>query len=151
MDKSQAEKLVDEHILPLIEAMGLKDWKIRVDQCPTAPSAGDSSGTAGACSTNVDYKFATIAINPELMETSQDLVETLVHELIHIVLSPFTVAWNALEPVLDQHPDAKAVVTPVWTHAEERAVANVIRLWTGAHALANTKRRKARERATRSL
>lgn len=124
MDRSVCEALIDKHAQALLEFLGVSHWRVTIK----AGVCQDPDTTAD-CTRNIPYDIARIVINPEMIHDEPFFIDTLFHEITHIVLSPFDVYrhhWTAsLEPksVEDKQEDF------VWAYSVEQAVINLERLW----------------------
>ena len=132
MDRSVAEKIVTQHIPELAKRLGLSYWSISFDFAPIAEDDGDP--VYGSCRSLVDYQSATIALNPGEFATEAEILETLRHELFHLVLSPFNLFAEAVSKAFDSDDRAAAVLGRVLTHAKEQAVAGLERMHAGLTA-----------------
>lgn len=130
MDRSAVKAIVDREIEGLKSLLGIEGWKIRVGY-HAEDSDGDGHLRRGECTRMVDYGAAYITINPEAFEAESEVVETLRHELFHVVLAPFDLYWSAVERMdSDDRGDVRAVLSRVWDHSCERAVANLDKMFS---------------------
>jgi hypothetical protein len=130
LDRSAVKAVVDRDIGGLLRDLGIGHWHIRIAYTPAQTSA-DGIDSKGECTRLVDYNSAAITLNPEAFDDEAEVVKTLRHELFHVVLSPFDVAWNAVKKALDEESVLFGVVQSVWTHATEKAAINLERMHHG--------------------
>ena len=68
-----------------VRLYGLQDWDIRV-------VLRDTDGDLlGSCNAQYEYRQATIALVSEALDSELDLIETFLHELEHVLLSPLDI------------------------------------------------------------
>lgn len=129
MDRSAVKAIVDREIEPLMRRLGIPHWRITVAFEP-APTDANGRFRAGHVSRYVDYEHAHVTLNPEAFEDESDVLRVLRHELLHVVLAPIDVFVNAVEATMKDHPAAPTLES-VWTHAMERAVGHLERMYRG--------------------
>lgn len=83
MDKSDVQEIVNDNVKWLRWALQLQEWSI------TFVYESLPDGIGGECRPNLPYKMATITIDPDKADNKADVLKTLLHELLHILLSPF--------------------------------------------------------------
>jgi hypothetical protein len=129
MDRSAVKEIVDREVESLRHRLGIEDWKIRVEYHAEGPD--DDGGLSRAeCTRLVDYGIACISINHEALEAEAEVIETIRHELFHVVLAPFDLHRSAVERMdFDDAKAARAVLSRVWDHSCERAVANLEKMY----------------------
>lgn len=130
MDRSAVKAIVEKNLDPLCRSFGIAHWKIAVSY---QPEAADENGIteAGNCSRLVDYNKAGITLNPEAFETEEEVLWTLRHELFHIVAAPFDIFLNAVKRATEDDEKSLAILKSVWTHAMEKCVINLERMYHG--------------------
>jgi hypothetical protein len=129
MDRSEVRRIVEREIGPLKEKFGISHWSVTVDFDLREPS-GDFV-TRGQCNFHVDYDKATICFDPARLDDEAEVLHVLRHELFHILISPFSIFMNSIRPFLNTDPVKLDMAESVLTHAMERAVINVERLYRG--------------------
>jgi hypothetical protein len=129
MDRSEVRKIVERELEPLKARLGLSHWSVTVDFDLREPS-GDFS-TRGQCNFHVDYDKATICFDPDQLDDESEVLHVLRHELFHIVVSPFSIFMNSIRPFLNTDPVKADMADSVLTHAMERAVINIERMFEG--------------------
>lgn len=130
MDRSAVKAIVDREIEPLMRRLGIPHWKIRVTLDPREPREnGDTQ--RGIVEYRVDYNTAVINLNPDSFDDETEVIETLRHELQHIVASPYAIVYGMLRSLLDNEPKVWALIDSAWTHANEQTVINLERMYLG--------------------
>jgi hypothetical protein len=129
MDRSEVRKIVERELEPLKARLGLSHWSVTVDFDLREPTGNFS--TRGQCNFHVDYDKATICFDPDQLDDEAEVLHVLRHELFHIVVSPFSIFMNSIRPFLNTDPVKLDMAESVLTHAMERAVINVERLYRG--------------------
>ena len=104
-----SQRKVDGWVEEIVEALGLGDWRIRV---VVGPCPGDNLGDMGCTSAQPQYKSGDIWIDPKMHSSSTELYSTLLHEMIHLVLSPMDEALVAMEGLLED--PVKSAVMGIW-------------------------------------
>lgn len=95
MDIFDIHAWIDTNKARYIRLYGLEQWDIKV----VVDDAEDAS-LMGACEPEFEYKQATIFIYSELIDSEQELIETFLHEVEHILLSPFDIYQRIVEAQL---------------------------------------------------
>jgi hypothetical protein len=90
VDQSEVKRIVEAHGPAYERMFRLEQWEIMYEYGPV--TGGDSA----ECERNLPYNQATIRIDPVLMRDEAEVVETLRHELEHIIHAPFDALWFAL-------------------------------------------------------
>jgi len=118
MDESAVIKIVEANLERLMQAVGVPHWTITVNYgpCDSSPTAaGEVDLTAAS------YWRAAITINPYQHSEEKDVIDTLVHELLHVVIAPMELlAQTARQHV--QSEAAEEALQVVNTHAVEQTV-----------------------------
>jgi hypothetical protein len=126
MDRSAVKAIVERELAPLAGRLGVGHWKLtlRFDL-----RAGDADWEAqGRCLKYVDYDKAIISLDPDALADEAEVIRVLTHELLHVVLAPFDVLFNAMGPLLEKDGALRAVLDSVRTNAVEQAVVNLERM-----------------------
>jgi hypothetical protein len=144
LDQSAVERIVRREIEPLKEKLGLRDWGIKVHF--DLKSESIEAIASGECNWLIDYEKATIRLAPAELETEEEVIEVLRHEMFHIVLAPISIYANAIRPALEGDAARRAMAESVFTHAVERMVINLERMYRGLTAGAPQAPPVARER-----
>jgi hypothetical protein len=132
MDRSGVKSIVERELEPLMQRLGVSDWKVRFSYDPE-PADGDEHLKHGECTRLVDYNSAHISLNPESFDDEEAVIRTLRHELFHIVLSPFDLYSSAVDRLEILGPTG-VILERLWHHACERSVINLERMFSGLTA-----------------
>lgn len=120
MDASRVKATVDNNLERLRDALWLNTWKISVEY---EALEGD---TAAECRLDhADYNVAVIAIDPAQLRTEKDVMQTLVHELLHVTLARFELYRLSVIELIPDHvyqDGGGKVEQRLYTHALEQAV-----------------------------
>jgi hypothetical protein len=129
MDRSAVKAIVDKNITPLLKALGLPHWKIRIsyDGCPDSLS-GVEDATAD-CVRLLDYEQASIRLDPTKLDDEKEVLFALRHELFHVVASPVDLLSNLLTYGLSGLELERT--ERVIQHAIETTIRNLERMWWG--------------------
>src|SRR5690625_2021060 len=118
MEAMDVRAIVDQHAPRLKKASGIERWDVRitVERCPEQ--------VKGQCEADPRYMIAEIQIDPEHAEDEDDVVKTLRHEMLHVLVSQFEVYRAAVHHLVDSE-DALNAIDEVWTFATENVVHNI--------------------------
>lgn len=137
MDRSKVKEIVEANLHDLKCRFGLHHWDITATFDLHEDDGGSRFTTRARCLFYVDYEKAEIRFNPDELDTDDDVLEALRHELFHLILAPFHIAWDALRPVVEADELRCNMARSIVTHATERAVKGLERLYHGlTHELA---------------
>ena len=84
MDRSAVKAIVDREIEPMMARLGVPHWRVSVDYGPCS-----NPNWKASCGRTPDYNQATITIDASLADNEQDVIDSLEHELFHVLLAPF--------------------------------------------------------------
>lgn len=122
MDASEVKRIVETHVDILKEALALFHWRITISYDP------ERDGWKASCDRNGgDYLRAAINIDPAKHGDEDDVVESLKHELIHLLLTPFDVYRNVLTAGVDEDSVEGQRELALWAHVVEQATVNIER------------------------
>jgi hypothetical protein len=125
MTTDEAAAILDLRAKPLAVAMGLRFWNITIEYSRL------DKGTLGQCSVNAEgYELATCTLDPEQIADSDELLETLRHEYLHIVLAAFDRLRSQWD-VVTLLPDVKALFEHQWFNSCETTIRCLERLLDG--------------------
>jgi hypothetical protein len=127
MKRSEAKRIVGENIEWLRWSMNLQDWKIKVFYRELGD--GDDKArtvTLGQCSANVYYRWADIFINHKAHDSEEQLLDTLRHELFHVLHSEFDVYIDQVSELVSD--ETKPTLRISHKLAIERLVGNLERM-----------------------
>lgn len=130
MERKDAKKIIDRELVPLMERLGIPHWKITIVLGPTE-STDDGSCVLGLCRRLPDYNRAQITINFDDIEDEAKLMRTLVHELSHIVISPFDVYRDTITQHLAPDSHEGRSECRLFTYVVEQTIINLERMYRG--------------------
>ncbi len=93
MDRSAVEAIVARELPRLARRLGVDHWHITT--CCDATQL-DDLGNLAECAKTLNYRLATIRFNPDRIASEAELIATIEHELLHLVLAPFDLLWEQL-------------------------------------------------------
>lgn len=134
-DEPGIRKWIDENTDPILRLFGLPHWRVVVDYVPLR--GGDGSGDIAVLMevhAQAEYERATIRVDVSncyrLLSTYEDLASHFEHEVLHIAVSPLTLARNTANFLLDTARD-QDVLHGSWLNHEEMVIRNLERLVWG--------------------
>jgi hypothetical protein len=124
MTATQVRAIVEAHIDEMKRLLGVADWKIRVDFVDHS-----AENLCGTCARQLPYQFAVITIDPVAHLSQRDVLDTLRHELIHVVLAPFD-SYRAMA-IANIKPDSPMdkVEDKAWKLSVESSVLAIERIF----------------------
>jgi hypothetical protein len=125
VDASKCREIVDAHILAMMRQLGVQAWRVSVLYEP----AGDNPNWVASCATNLPYQRATIRINPHMAESEEDVLDSLRHELIHVLLAPLDAYRDLVTSNIESGSSMDAAESRAWTQAIETCVLAVERIF----------------------
>lgn len=125
MDKSKCREVVDQYIKPMMNLLGVQAWDVTVLYVPPP----QDPRWMAACSRNPPYQRATIWIDPERHDTEEEVLNSLRHELIHVVLNPFDTYRGIMTCDIDKGSTIDRIEDEAWTMAVENAVLAIERIF----------------------
>jgi hypothetical protein len=129
MDRSAVKAIVESHLDSLAEVFGVERWCIQVNY-----EACDNPNHGASCGRAVDYDKAFITIDPDKHKDEGEVVDSLRHEIEHILLSPFDLYRDAMTQHIDDETKEHRQEQRLFTYAVEQTVINIERLWCRAKA-----------------
>ena len=117
-------RTVDTHLHMYKEMLGLDNWTITM-----LYHDGESSAT-GYCDRLYAYKKAWIFIDPAKHVSKSAVLQTLRHELLHLVHTPFDLAYEVMAKVVGVEKGSREHDTfqEIYTYAQEATVVNMERM-----------------------
>lgn len=123
MDRSRTMDFLIRHVKPLADFLCVGHYKLTVD-CKPLPD-----GTRAEVELNPTYEFATILFDADKFKTDDELLDSLHHELCHVVLAPIEAYFKFAAPHFAEGTPLAASERSVRIHAEEQIVCNLERIW----------------------
>ena len=124
MDKSEVKAIVDRNIKPMMALLGVQHWKINVLYEPCT-----NPNWVASCARNIAYQKATITIDPSRADSEEDVIDSLRHELIHVLLAPFDAYRGIMTSHLTQGDTLDRIEDEAWEVAIENTVLAVERIF----------------------
>ncbi|MBD2119351.1 hypothetical protein [Trichocoleus sp. FACHB-262] len=124
MDKSKVKEVVDTNILKMMRQLGVQAWKVAVLYEPT----GNPNWVA-SCTRQLPYQSAVIRIDPHMAESEADVLNSLRHELIHVLLAPLDAYRDVVISNIEADSPMDAAEDRAWTMAIETCVLAVERIF----------------------
>jgi hypothetical protein len=112
ISEQEVRDVVENNIHALVPRMALSDWRIVVSTTTLEP------GRVAACTYDVSYMRAEIDIDPAQHDDEADVLDSLVHELLHLVVAPFEVYRRVRIAGEEEDPKEEAL----WQIGMERAI-----------------------------
>lgn len=116
MDKSEVRRIVEENLTWMRHALGVAHWKIEVSYSALP------SGTQGYVERNINYDKAWIELDPAQHSTEAQVLESLRHELLHLLVTPFDLYNRLANEAVSHDSHLQGVLEKGFDHAQERAV-----------------------------
>jgi hypothetical protein len=127
LDRSAVKAIVEAHIDEYKEILGIAHWHVTVGLDLRDSDA--KATVSGECTWYIDYERAAIRLDPDALDSEEEVLEVLRHELFHILLAPFSIFWGAVEPLFKGNATTRATLHSVRIHAVERCLINIERLY----------------------
>ena len=119
MNAKDLRQLVERVLPSMLEAMGLERTRIEPD------IRGLDDGEAASIEAMPEYERAFLYIDPSKVSDERYALDTLRHELLHVLLSPYERYREFVAKVIDKDSPLHPVFETAWDHACEASVANL--------------------------
>lgn len=86
MNKKELKHIVDCNVKKMIKKLGLGEWQIKFRY----KMSDEHKNCRGYCSIHSQSKQATITLNPRLLTIKREVISTLRHELVHLIVNIFS-------------------------------------------------------------
>lgn len=129
MDQSACRHIVEKHIRQLKWELGLGDWDTCVIYVDDDPSRSNPDWS-GWCTRRPAYRQARIFIDPAKAHSEAEVLDTLRHELLHVVLAPFDALYAFARRVCNDDEVKLNLLADLWETCAELGVGNLERLCT---------------------
>jgi hypothetical protein len=120
MDQSAVKKWVDKHLKKLMRRMGIPHWSITVRY---EHIEGD---TMAHILPQLKYEIAEITIDSSKIKEEEQLEKLILHELSHVLTSPYTMFWDSVAHALPE--GSIESFKELFIYAEEMTVKNLERM-----------------------
>jgi hypothetical protein len=138
----RAQKIAAESLPWLRYAMQLASWEINVKWVRLDP------GVMAQCKADVRYHSATLEVDPDAHDTKAELLDTLRHELAHVLHAEFGLYECAVAHLINQRE--RNVLDEIGDAAREKTVNAIERMLTEGIGLTPAQMiRRAKARARR--
>jgi len=124
MTQKEMSRTVKKYGPKMVEWLSLGDWHI--DFIYEQPQ---NQNWSASCLLKPEYRLAEITISPELNQTQNDILKGMWHEMLHIVLWPFTTYRDIAEQFALNSPNIEGIEQVAWTQAIETTVNHLERCW----------------------
>lgn len=122
LKEQECKEWIDHNIEPLMRSLGIPHWQVDVEY-------GVNPDRHGDCDTLPDYERALMTLYPASIESIEQLEKTVIHELCHILHSPFARFEKALDGVFEgSDQKITTLFSNIYVTACERTVKNLERL-----------------------
>lgn len=116
MDQSRVKAIVDRELPAMARRLHVADWRLR-----TFFEHSRMSGDCMAeCARDVRYRKASLFFDCEKHDDEADVLDSIRHELLHVVLAPFDVLYEHLTAGLDGVAKQQAIF--LWNVAVEQSI-----------------------------
>lgn len=132
MDQSEVKRFVERDIAGLMEAMGVPHWNLLVEYGPMESNTAGFS-CHGQCTPSVCYNKATIQLDPAMIQDEKALGKLLVHEIGHILISPFNLYRKHAASFIQAGSPQDSQEDTVWEYCMEQTIINLERMYRGLH------------------
>lgn len=120
MDLSKVRAIVEKHIEKMRWDLQLQDWQI------DTVYASKPHGNPAEVNYLPEYRRATMTFDPSQLETREDVLRALRHELLHLVLAPVIQYHQAVWKAIPEK--AEGLTAELWRQANELTVGNLERM-----------------------
>lgn len=100
-------------------------WSVNISYCR---SEGRLAGAKATCTRKMEYMIATITIDPNMAHDEEDVLRSLRHELLHLVLAPFDLYMQTMFQAVTGDAALERIESKQWDHAVESAVVSLERM-----------------------
>lgn len=145
MDRSAVKAIVDREIEPLKARLGIPHWRIVVTYGPVSDPGRVAEGHRGMaeCRRAAPYERATITLDHEQHDDETEVVDSLIHELLHVVLAPFDLYRNFATKFIEVGTTADGQEDTLFAHCIEQAVRNLERMHWGLSKVGGPDRKES--------
>ena len=120
MDESKVKFVVENNIEQLKKKLGLELWDIVFEY-------GSLDNDSGGNVADIDYKLAMIMIDPACAKDEMDVLHTLLHELVHCIVSTFGSYRRAVSCLVSAN-ETRDAIGVMYDRANEEVVVAFTRI-----------------------
>lgn len=132
MDKSEVRAVMHDALRPMRTALSLNEWHMDF-------VLGALEGNVNAeCVADPSYSRAKLTFDPDKYDTKAEVLEGLLHEMLHVLLAKYELYRKAVRPLIDDDR-AWASLEEIYVHACEDTTRRLEDLLT--HGVNTTPRR----------
>lgn len=123
MTVEEVRVIVEKNLDPMLEALGMGFWRVQVDfhKC-------ENDNWIASCTRNGDYVQAYIVIDPDRHFSEKEVLESLRHEVLHLVLEPFDLYRELVTQRLKDGGEKARIEARAFTRALEQSIVNLEKL-----------------------
>lgn len=117
METSEVRAIVETHASAMLHLVGAPHWKVEIEygRC-------DNPEWGAQCYRKVEYWHAIITLDPERHDTEQDVLDSLRHEMTHLLLAPFDLYRDLMTQHISVDSPEGRQEGVAWTFAVEQTV-----------------------------
>ena len=120
MTKEGVEEYVSKNATKFIQTMELDKWKIKFHFEEWNEQEEKNVRSLGYCERLYEYENATITFFWNMFDDEEELRSIFIHELCHLIVSPFDIHHNAIYPLLNKKQ--KEVAERMYDVSQEKTV-----------------------------
>ena len=122
LTRGQVEEILGRRMGELMAECGVPHWRVAVvlEKIP-------DHGLLATVKRRVDYWQATITLDPSKQDDEATLCDSLQHELLHCLLGPFDLVYEAMGAHI-QDKAARMAMERLYYWAQEQGVLNISRM-----------------------
>ena len=129
MDRSELDRCIKEHSIPMATFLGVDDW--RVVLMGERPSNPDHSASIVI---NAPYKYVQLRFDETKIEGEGEAIDSLFHEYAHVLLSEMNLYRTAVVQLVSDYDGGNEsqgfrVETMAWEVGIERSVGRLEHVW----------------------
>jgi len=137
MTPDRVQQIVETHYPWMYRALRLAPWDIALDYWSLPVGRGE-------CETDSAHRTAAIILDPDEHDTADEVLMTLLHELLHVRFAVLDVYHEAVSPLLT--PREQEAVDSLYMLATEQIVGETLRLLREGLGLSFSTMRKAAQK-----
>lgn len=120
MNRDEVKSYVKTHIRKLRDRLSLTNLQINFDFEPI------EGGAMGECQASWKYQHALIILNPGAIDDVEQLAETLLHEMLHLVHAEFRMVVEMTDQVCRSDSNEARLIDFAYQRACEATVRSMI-------------------------
>lgn len=130
MKRKKLKKIVNKHIDFMLWDMQLNDWDIAVEygNASVGLREREGGGYAACVSMQPEYEKALITLDPDYHHSEKDVLESLRHELIHLLHSDFALYRDTVGEFIERDSAAWSACDLAYQTACEKTALRIERM-----------------------